>query len=93
VRDHPPVPPGSTPLRELACAIDQALALPRSPTLRDEVPGLRARDRARLARRALRRILTDRETGDGDVMTAVAVLRSDAEHIGDDSHEHEPGPS
>jgi hypothetical protein len=54
VSDHPligHVPPGSTPLRELARAIDQALTLPR-PATRDEVVYLRyVRDRARLASR------------------------------------------
>lgn len=94
--DHPlirHVPPGSTPLRELAHAIDQALALPR-PATRDEVGYLRCvRDRARLVRRALQRILADPETGDDDVMTAVAVLRSEADHVADDSYEREPEPS
>jgi hypothetical protein len=83
VSDHPlirHVPPGSTPLRELALAIDQALTPPSPPT-RDEVEYLRrVRDRACSVRRALRRILTDPETDDGDVMTAVAVLRSEVEY-------------
>jgi hypothetical protein len=96
VSDHPPirhVQPGSTPLRELAQAIDQALTLPRPATLGDEVVYLRCvRDRGRLVRRVLRRILTDAGT-DGDVMDAAAVLRSEAEQIGDDSYEHEPEPS
>jgi hypothetical protein len=97
VSDHPSirhVPPGSTPLRELAQAIDQALTLPRPATLRDEVVYLRCvRDRARLVRRVLRRIMTAAETDDGDVMTAAAVLRSEAGQIGDDSYEHKPEPS
>jgi hypothetical protein len=84
------VPPGSTPLRELAHAIDRALTLPR-PAARDEVEYLRCvRDRARLVRRALQRILTNPETDDDDVMTAVAVLRSQADHVEDDSYEREP---
>jgi hypothetical protein len=83
------VPPGSTPLRELAHAIDKALTLPR-PTARDEVEYLRCvRDRARLVRRALQRILTNPETDADDVMTAVAVLGSEADQVAEDSYEHE----
>jgi uncharacterized iron-regulated protein len=97
VNHHVParqVPPGSTPLRELAHAIDQALALPRAATFRDEVTYLRIiRDRARLVRQATRRIADDHEAGDADVMTAVAVLRDETARLRDDSYDHEPEPT
>jgi hypothetical protein len=87
------VPPGSTPVRELAHAIDQALALPRPATERDEVTYLRIlRDRARLVRSAVRKILRDREADDRDVMLAVAALRDEAAQLGDDTYDHAPQP-
>jgi len=89
-----PVPPGSTPLRELCHAVDQALTLPGPATTRDETTYLRCqRDRARLVRQAMRRLLADREAGERDVMTAVTMLLAEAARLGDDDYEHAPEPS
>jgi hypothetical protein len=89
-----PVPPGSTPLRELCHAIDQALALPAPATQRYEVTYLRIlRDRARLVRQAIRGILADREGDDRDLMLAVSHLRDQVAQLGDDAYDHAPGPS
>lgn len=88
------VPPGSSPLRELAHAIDDALALPAAATTRDEVTYLRiTRDRARLVRQAARRLLSDREADDEDVMAIVTVLRDQATKLGDGAYDHAPAPS
>jgi hypothetical protein len=88
------VPPGSTLVRELAHAVDQALTLPGPATGRDEVTYLRImRDRARLTRAAMRRVLTDREADDGDVMCIVISLRDQAAQLGDDTYDHAPEPS
>lgn len=92
----PPVPPGSTPLRELAHAVANALALPRPATVRDELTYLRiTRDRARLVVFAMRRILADHEIGNdlGDVMAAVTTLRDQVAGLGDDAYDHAPEPS
>jgi hypothetical protein len=92
----PPVPPGSTPLREMAHAIANALALPRPATTRDELTYLRiARNRARLVVFAMQRILADREIGNtpGDVMVAVTTLREQVAELGDDAYDHAPAPS
>lgn len=90
----PPVPPGSTPLRELAHAVANALTLPGPATTRDEVTYLRIiRDRARLVRQAMRRILGDREAGDRDVMAIVASLRDETAQLADNSCDHAPEPS
>ncbi len=73
-----PIPPGSSLLRELCHAVDQALALPAPATKRDELVYLRiVRDRARLVRDAARRILRDRNASDRDVMTAALEMVSD----------------
>jgi hypothetical protein len=75
------VPPASTPLRELAHAIDQALTLPKAATDRQELIYLRAsRDRARLVREIMREIIRDRdiEHDPRDIMALVARLRRDA---------------
>jgi hypothetical protein len=88
------VPPGSTPLSELAHAVDQALTLPKPATLADETTYLRiTRDRARLVRNAMRRLLADREAGDQDVMAIVATLRDEAAQLGDDAADYEPEPT
>jgi hypothetical protein len=93
-RPIPPVPPNSTALRELAHAVANALTLPRPATSRDELIYLRiVRDRARLVRQAMRRILADHETDDGDVMVMVAALRDEVGQLGDDSYDHAPEPS
>jgi hypothetical protein len=89
-----PVPPGSTVLRELAHAVDQALTLPGPATTRDEVTYLRImRDRARLTRQAMRRVLADREADDDYVMCIVASLRDGAAQLGDETYDHAPEPS
>ena len=89
-----PVPPNSSALRELAHAIDDALALPNPATTRDELTYLRiTRDRARLVRQAMRRILADREADDRDVMAAVTTLRDQAAQLPDDAYDHHPQPS
>ena len=79
-----PIPPGSSPMRELCHAVDQALALPAPATVRDETTYLRIlRDR----------VLADREAEDGDVMLAAASLRDEAAQLGDDQYDHAPEPS
>jgi hypothetical protein len=89
-----PIPPGSSPMRELCHAVDQALALPAPATVRDETTYLRIlRDRVRLVRSAIRRLLADREAEDGDVMLAAASLRDEAAQLGDDQYDHAPEPS
>jgi hypothetical protein len=90
------VPPGSTPLRELAHAVANALTLPKNATTRDELTYLRiGRDRARLVVFAMRRILADREIENepGDVMAAVTTLRDQVAELGDDACDHAPAPS
>jgi hypothetical protein len=84
----PPVPPGSTPLRELARAVAGVLTL-TNPATRI------TRDRARRVRQAMRDIPGDRETGTGprDVMVAVASLREQAADLPGDAHDHAPQPS
>lgn len=90
----PVVPPGSSVLRELCHAVSDTLALPRPATERDEVTYLRIlRDRSRLVRQVLRRVLADRELGDLDIMIAVASLRDQAAQLPDDSYDHAPEPS
>jgi hypothetical protein len=92
----PPIPPGSTPLRELAHAVANALTLPGPATTRDEVTHLRiTRDRARLVVFAMRRILTDHEIEDDprDVMAAVSTLRDQVTELRDDTYDHTPAPS
>jgi hypothetical protein len=88
------VPPNSSALRELAHAINNALALPNPATTRDELTYLRnTRDRARLVRAAMRRILHDREVDDSDVMAMAASLRDQAGQLPDDAYDHQPLPS
>jgi hypothetical protein len=89
----PPVPPGSTPLRELAHAVANALALPGPATTRDELTYLRIRrDRARLVVFAMLRILADHEIENdpGDVMAAVTTLREQVAELCDDAFDHSP---
>jgi hypothetical protein len=89
-----PVPPNGSALRELAHAIDDALALPNPATTRDELTYLRiTRDRARLVRQAMRRILAGREADDRDIMAAVTTLRDQAAQLPDDTYDHHPLPS
>jgi hypothetical protein len=76
------VPPGSAPLRELAHAIDRALTLSREEAELGELGYLRAaRGRARLVRQVARKILSDRELDDDDLMVIVAHLRAEAEDL------------
>lgn len=80
------VPPGSSPLRELAHAIDQALTLPKPVAEWQEIIYLRAsRDRARLVREVMREIIRDREIehDSRDVMALVMRLRRDAGQPGE----------
>jgi hypothetical protein len=92
----PPVPPGSTPLRELAHAVDRALTLPGLATTRDELCYLRImRDRARMVRKAMCDIIDDREieADPCDVMAVVVTLRDEAGQLADDVHDDAPVPS
>lgn len=74
------VPPGSTPLRELAHAIAGALTLPSDVAERDELDYLRgSRDRARVVLFTMRRIIADRDLDDDDdLMSVVAAIRDRA---------------
>jgi hypothetical protein len=90
------VPPGGTPLRELAHAIAMALTLPRPATERDELSYLRiTRDRARLVLLACRKIIADREIEDdeADVMAVVASVRDQVTQLPDDAYDHAPEPT
>jgi hypothetical protein len=70
------VPPGSTPLRELAHAIAGALTLPNDVADREEIAYLRAsRDHARIVLFAMRRIIADHEI-DSDPRDVIAVAES-----------------
>jgi hypothetical protein len=90
----PPVPPNSTPLRELAHVIADALTLPKPATTRDELIYLRiSRDRARVVRQAMRRLLAGHEADDRDVMITVASLRDKAGQLSDTDYDHAPEPS
>jgi len=101
-RSIPPVPPGSTALREFCHAVARALTIP-DPALRpgmssvqpaDELACLRlCRDRARLVLSAMRRILADREIDDCDVMAFVASLREQLSDYPADGYPHAGGPS
>ncbi len=89
-----PVPPGSTPLRELLAAITAALTLPGPATDRDEVTYLRIhRDRARLVLFTCRRLLADREADDRDVMVSATRLRDETAQHADDTYDHALDPS
>jgi hypothetical protein len=73
-----PMPPGSTPLRELAHAVAGALTLPSDVADREEIDYLRAgRDRARIVLFAMRRIIADHEIENdpGDVLAVATTIR------------------
>jgi hypothetical protein len=73
-----PMPPGSTPLRELAHAVAGALTLPNDVADREEIDYLRAsRDRARIVLFAMRRIIADHELENdpGDVLAVATTIR------------------
>jgi hypothetical protein len=71
-----PVPPGSSPLRELAHAVAGALTLPGDVIEREELQYLRSsRARARVVLFAMRRIIDDHELDDDDLMAIVATIR------------------
>jgi hypothetical protein len=92
----PPVPPGSTPLRQIARAVDKALTLPKPATERDELTYLRIlRDRARCVRQAMRDILGDPEIeqDERDVMVVVGELAAYVAQLRDDAYDHRPGQS
>jgi hypothetical protein len=87
---EPPVPPDSTPMRELLRAIADALTLSAPTTQKAELAYLRfSRDRARLVLFACRRLLAEREADDRDVMTVVGSLRGEAADC-PDAYDHEP---
>lgn len=96
-RPTPPVPPGSTALREFCHAVITALTIPDAsgrPGLRladnpDDVAALRLyRDRTRLVLTTMRRILADREIDDHDVMTFVVSLREQVTVQATESGDH-----
>jgi len=92
----PPVPPGSTPLRQVALAVDETLTLPRAAIERQELAYLRClRDRVRLVRQAMKDILADPgiETDSRDVMAIIISLRQQAAAAGDDHPAHQPEPT
>jgi hypothetical protein len=71
-----PVPPVSTPMRELAVAIAGALTLPDQVTTLSEENYLRiSRDHARLVLFTMRRITAAPGLNDADLMAVVASLR------------------
>jgi hypothetical protein len=73
------VPPGSTPLRELAHAVAGALTLPNDVAEREELDYLRgSRDRARVVLFAMRRIIADHDLDDDDLMSIVEAIRDDS---------------
>ena len=77
-----PVPPGSTPPRELAHAIAGALTLPNDVADHDELDYLRAtRDRARIVLFAMRRIIADHDLDDDDLMSIVATIRDSTSQL------------
>ncbi len=78
------VPPGGTPLRELAHAIAAALTLPDDAVTMAQDACLRvSRDRARVVLFNMRRILADREIDDSALMGIVADIRYQADQLGD----------
>lgn len=82
------VPPGSTALLELCHAIDDAMALPRPAAERDEQTYLKCvRDRARLVRYAVKKLIEIRNADEDDVMAVVLRLRAEIGQLQD----HEPG--
>ena len=98
----PPVPPGSTALREFCHAVTSALTFPDPARSRDTSPDgpdgeigyLRmCRDRVRLVAQTMHRILADREIDDRDIMTFVASLREELAHRPADRGNHTGGPS
>jgi hypothetical protein len=92
--DKPPVPAGSSPLRELCHAIELALTLPRPATERDELIYLRImRDRSRQVVAAMKRLLLDYEADDEDIMTMVMSLRGHIAVIPDDQPGYQPEPT
>jgi hypothetical protein len=83
------VPPGSSATRELLSAIAQTLTLPTPATVKDELTYLRiSRDRARLVMLSCRRVLTDREADDRDIMITVTQLREQAGQLPPDDYDH-----
>ena|ERR1700733_2063652 len=87
----PMVPPGSSPQREMFRAIQDALALPAPAATRDELTYLRAsRDRSRLVRTTMNRLLRDRELSDRDLLVAAAALRGAAADLPDSRYDHHP---
>ena len=76
------VPPGSTPLLELAHAIAAALTLPGDVAEREELDYLRiSRDHARAVLFAMRRIIAVRDLDNADLMTIVATIRDSTRQL------------
>lgn len=87
------VPPGSTPLRELAHAIAGALTLPKDVAEREEIDYLRAsRDHARIVLFAMRRIIADHEI-ENDPRDVIAVAESIRDHTGELAAEQGADPA
>jgi len=88
-----PVPSGSSPLRELARAVDRALRLPEPwPSDLDEELFLRlSRDRADVVCQAMNRIISGRQiqAGPGDAMAVAAWLDDQAAALPADIYRHE----
>jgi hypothetical protein len=83
-------------LRQTARAVQEALALPKPATERDEVTYLRCvRDRARLVWQAMQDILNDPGIEDDprDVMVILVSLTEEAADLGDKSPFHTPEPT
>ena len=73
------VPPGSTPLLELAHAIAGALTLPGDVAEREEIDYLRAsRDHARIVLFAMRRIIANHDLEEEDLVTIAGSIRDAA---------------
>jgi hypothetical protein len=98
----PPVPPGSTALREFCHAVTSALTLPDPARSRGtplggpdgEIAYLRmCCERARLVAQTMHRILADREIDDRDIMIFVASLREELADCPADRGNQAGGPS
>jgi hypothetical protein len=90
----PPVPPGSTALRQLCQAVLHALTLPRVAAERDELIYLRiCRDRNRQVASAMRVLLQHFDNDDRDIMAMVVSLRRTLDGIPDDRYDHHPLPT
>jgi hypothetical protein len=88
-RPIPPIPPGSTPCRELLRALRDALRLPYPAGKPDEHAYYVLRSkRCGLALEAIDRILTDRGADNRDLLTEAEVLRLHVRDLPPDGYEH-----